>query len=321
MESKNNNKIISVIMPVYNSKRTIDRCISSVINQTYKNIEVIIIDDGSTDGSAEICDRWANRDPRIKVYHKNNEGPGKARNMGINIARTDGYITFIDSDDWIEPFMYENLMKKAVLNNCDITGCPSVIEYPNGKRKLNHHDVKEGYINKYTCIIDFLEGNRHAWGSVHNKLYSKKIWNNIRFPETSHLEDYVVSTKLFNEANQVWFCATPYYHYIYSISSLSRSGWNDETISMIDTTDMITEYIHKNCKEESVYNATYKFKFRTDVDILYSMFKGRPIINNGAIAKIKSRSKKDFIGYILHSKKQFKDIKMILKYIIYSNTI
>lgn len=103
---ENETPLLSVIIPVYNTEKYLERCISSVVTQSYKNLEIFLVDDGSTDRSSEICDNWAERDSRIHVCHKINEGPGAARNIGIKMSEG-GYITFIDSDDWIEPDMYE----------------------------------------------------------------------------------------------------------------------------------------------------------------------------------------------------------------------
>lgn len=181
-----NNMKISVIIPIYNAEEYMNKCISSVVNQSYGNLEIILIDDGSTDNSSEICDRWKKIDSRISVLHKKNEGPGVARNIGIEMARGE-YITFVDSDDWVESLMYENMLKAAMKHKCDIVGCPSSIDLENGNHKKNLADVSEGYLNKTQCIINFLEGNKNAWGSVHNKLYKKGLWDDIRFPKVKHL--------------------------------------------------------------------------------------------------------------------------------------
>ena len=99
-------KMITVIIPVYNTARYLERCIGSVVNQTYKNLEIILVDDGSTDDSYEICKQWAEKDHRILLIHKENGGPSSARNLALDVATGD-YIAFVDSDDWIEPDMYE----------------------------------------------------------------------------------------------------------------------------------------------------------------------------------------------------------------------
>ena len=98
--------LLSVIVPVYNAEKYLDRCVRSIVNQTYKNLEIILINDGSTDRSGAMCDEWADADARIQVVHSENHGVSHARNMGLDLARGD-WITFVDNDDWIEPDMYE----------------------------------------------------------------------------------------------------------------------------------------------------------------------------------------------------------------------
>ena len=115
-------KLISVIIPVYNVVNYFDRCINSIINQTFKNLEIIIVDDGSTDGSSEACDKIAKIDNRIKVIHQINMGLSAARNAGLNIA-TGEYIAFVDSDDYLHPRMYEILYKEMTKNEVDMVIC------------------------------------------------------------------------------------------------------------------------------------------------------------------------------------------------------
>ena len=112
-------KLISVIVPVYNVEKFLDKCISSIVNQTYKNLEIILIDDGSTDESVQICDKWQEKDNRVRLTHKENTGVSDTRNIGLE-KTTGEYICFVDSDDYIEPDYIENLYKSLTENNADI---------------------------------------------------------------------------------------------------------------------------------------------------------------------------------------------------------
>ena len=116
----NNNPKISVIVPVYKVEKYLDKCVESIVNQTYKNLEIILVDDGSPDNCPAMCDEWAEKDERIRVIHKENGGLADARNAGMDIATGD-YIGFVDSDDWIEPNMYEVLLKNALKYDADIS--------------------------------------------------------------------------------------------------------------------------------------------------------------------------------------------------------
>ena len=117
-----NKNLISVIVPVYNVELLLDRCVSSITNQTFTNLEIILVDDGSTDGSGMICDLWSDKDTRVKVIHKKNGGLASARNAGLVLA-SGNYISFVDSDDWISPEMLRILYEKINLNNADIAVC------------------------------------------------------------------------------------------------------------------------------------------------------------------------------------------------------
>ena len=117
-----NEPLISIIVPVYNVEKYLSKCIDSIINQTYKNIEIILIDDGSTDSSGAICDKYALVDSRIHVLHIENSGVSNARNVGLNHATGD-YIGFVDSDDYIEPNMYELLLEELIADDVDVVQC------------------------------------------------------------------------------------------------------------------------------------------------------------------------------------------------------
>ena len=117
-----NRPIISIIVPVYNVESYLERCINSILNQTFKNFELILVDDGSTDKSGEICDSFAGYDKRIRVIHKKNGGLSSARNVGLDVS-IGKYIGFVDSDDWIDEFMYEKLYRNMIKTKSDIVIC------------------------------------------------------------------------------------------------------------------------------------------------------------------------------------------------------
>lgn len=140
------NELVSVIIPIYNTKEYLDKCIESVINQTYRNLEIILVDDGSTDGSGELCDKFAIRDSRIRVIHKKNEGLVKARKIGISNA-SGNLIGYVDSDDWIEPDMYEKLYEGLSSNKADISMCGRYEDTKDYSKEV-YHGFGEGFYNK-----------------------------------------------------------------------------------------------------------------------------------------------------------------------------
>jgi len=137
---------ISVIVPVYKSENVLKRCVDSILSQTYKNLEVILVDDGSPDASGRICDNYAEYDSRVRVIHKRNSGVAAARNSGLDIATGD-YCTFVDSDDYIDPSMYHSMMKIMKQYKCDLVMCDCIKEYTN-KKEIYTHDIRSGYYNR-----------------------------------------------------------------------------------------------------------------------------------------------------------------------------
>ena len=147
-------KKISVIVPVYNVEKYLKRCINSILNQSYKELEILLIDDGSTDLSSVFCDQYADEDNRIKVIHKENEGVSSARNCGLEMA-TGQYITFVDSDDYIELNMYEKMMEIAEKYDCDVIMCDCIKEFGN-KKEIYTHNIDSGYYDRSKIEKEYL---------------------------------------------------------------------------------------------------------------------------------------------------------------------
>lgn len=201
------NELISVIVPVYNTEKYLKRCIESIINQTYKNIEIILIDDGSTDSSSQICDEYAAIDNRIKVIHKENGGQGSARNLALD-NMTGKYVGFVDSDDWIDTQMYEILYGNIMKFGADISCC-------------RHHekdifDIKNDAVEVFSQPETMRLHLYHHEGfgqSPWDKLYKKELFDGIRFPEMRAYEDCATIYQVLAKANKVVFQNVNLYHY------------------------------------------------------------------------------------------------------------
>ena len=190
-------KKISVIVPVYNSKKELNKCIESISNQTYKNLEIICIDDGSTDGSGHILDALAQNDERIKVVHRTNKGESNARNIGLKMA-TGEYIAFCDCDDWIDKEMYEVLAKIIETEKVDLAASSWYKESDDNTQLIqNNLPICEDIITrdkllKYLYMRDSYRGFAYMW----NKLYKRELFekqnNRILFDESLHLGGDVV---------------------------------------------------------------------------------------------------------------------------------
>lgn len=191
--------LISVIVPVYNNAKYLNRCVESIVNQTYKNLEIILVDDGSSDNSAEICDEWAQRDSRVKSVHKENGGVSSARNFGIELS-SGKYIGFVDSDDWLELNMYETLIKLLQDNNADFSVCNIEFCDDNGK-DLKKYSYPASLIQNEDCFCEAISNN-YFYPACYNKLFRSDIIknNNIGFPiNISIAEDlmFVVSVSKY----------------------------------------------------------------------------------------------------------------------------
>lgn len=278
------NDKVSIIIPVYNSEKYLDRCITSVMSQSYTNIEIILVDDGSKDNSGIICDKYANEDSRIKVIHKENGGVSAARNDGIALS-TGNDIAFIDSDDYVPEDYIQGLYKTLSEDNADLS--VGSILYISGENKdANYTEdciVKFDYsdnVNKK----NFLELNSLflLYGPV-NKLYKKYIIleNNIMFPEdTSYGEDLLFNLEYLKKCKTVSYREQPYYYYVRdngeSLSQKYRSDLfenglriNLALIELFKTLDMMNEQAEKYLYRR-IFDDTYNSLF----DIWSKKFNG-----------------------------------------------
>lgn len=219
------NVLISIVIPIYNVEKYIDRCLCSVLEQTYSNLEIILVDDGSKDNCAAICDRYAAKDERIKVIHKQNGGLSSARNAGIAIA-TGEYIGFVDSDDYIHPRMFEKLLAAAASENAEIAVCHHYTE--RGKHLLIEDpigDQTKVFTGKEALfeLVEDVNMKSYAW----DKLYRLALFEGVRYPEGRNFEDIATTYKLFDKAERI--CQIPDFLYYYQIREDSIS-FNDSDL-------------------------------------------------------------------------------------------
>lgn len=306
-------ELISVIVPVYNVEQFLDKCISSLQNQTYKNLEIFLIDDGSSDRSGALCDKYASEDSRIQAIHKNNGGPSSARNEGLKRCSGD-YIAFVDSDDWVEPKLYETLLRLAKENHTSITGCAAITDFENGVSVNNHKDRENSIITGKTCALDVLYQTKHAWGAMYAKLFKREIIEGVLFPDISHLEDYSVSLQLSLKTDQVYFCNIPLYHYRSRQNSLSKAGYSKNKLKTIDAAEMIRNDIVSKCSDKEILDASDYFVFLMSFLILWEVYRSRPDGWKKIIYERKGKAIEAFRRYRKNSKKQPGDIKRILKF-------
>ena len=209
LEKNEEEVLISIIVPVYNVADYIEKCIDSLINQTYHHLEIILIDDGSTDKSGEICDNYAQMDKRITVYHKANGGLSDARNYGIDRAHG-RFLGFVDGDDWVHSQMYEIMCDKLESENADVITCWfEQRNQENFRKVIKNEEVSVINVNGAEALIHIDKTLVVAW----NKLYKKEIFYNLRYPVGRLHEDEFVIHRVFRQCKKVTIINKPLYYY------------------------------------------------------------------------------------------------------------
>lgn len=216
--------LISIIVPVYNVEEYLDKCVESIVDQTYKNLEIILVDDGATDNSGKLCDEWAKKDDRIRVVHKENGGLSSARNAGLDIATGD-YIGFVDSDDYISSVMYERLLKIINEHDADIACC-GVIRYTNAEyipTLINNLKEVTYDMDKLDFYTDCVTQRNTGGLGVCNKLYRRSAFVGMRFKEGIYVEDYYFLPELVERMNKAVMWSFPGYFYFLRNGGITRS--------------------------------------------------------------------------------------------------
>lgn len=212
--------LLTVIVPCYNGGKFIERCVNSIRNQTYKNIEIIIIDDGSIDNSFSLCKNLALNDERIRVVHQNNQGSSLARKKGIDLS-TGNYITFVDTDDWIHPRMYEFMIKGIINEDAEIAQCGVCNAYFKSNQqielknryysKINDKYQKYNRIESTLKILDDKEWHSYMW----NKIYKRELFHDVQFPIGRFLDDDLsIMHQIFHKVNTTIYFQSEFYYYL-----------------------------------------------------------------------------------------------------------
>lgn len=214
---------ISVIVPVYRVEEYLERCVRSIMAQDYRNLEIILVDDGSPDRCGEMCDNLAAEDSRIRVLHTENHGLSGARNRGIDVA-TGELLGFVDSDDRIDPDMYSFLYHDLTTHRADIAVCYNYRELDD--RTIIHHDIDEPYILTSDEALDMLMTDRLLHNFAWDKLYRRELFDGVRYPEGRNFEDICTTYKTIARAGRIVLHAKPKYHYTIRMSGISCDSYN-----------------------------------------------------------------------------------------------
>lgn len=204
--------LISIIVPVYNVEPYLRRCLDSIVNQTYTNLEIILIDDGSPDNCPKICDEYAAKDKRITVIHKKNGGLSDARNAGLDICKGE-YVSFVDSDDWIANTYVELLTKAIIDNNADISVCEFIRTTQTYNLSISSSNIKYEVFDSTTATKKLWSENYITFVIACGKLLKRTLFSNIRFPKGFVHEDVFISYKFLYNAHKTIFLSIPLYCY------------------------------------------------------------------------------------------------------------
>ena len=240
---------VSIIVPIYNVQQYLAKCIDSLLEQTLQEIEIILVDDGATDRSPEICDTYALKDQRIKAIHKTNGGLSDARNVGIEVAQGE-YIAFLDSDDWVESNFYEYLYNLVKKEDADIAQCDYIKAYSEDVQINFRYHIKE---TAHTGVeaLGLLFGEEYVKTVVvWNKLYRRSLFEEIRFPKGKVHEDEFTTYKVIHKANKLVNSNLPMIYYRQREGSIMAEGFNEKRLHVLEAWREKYTYLKQEGLEE-----------------------------------------------------------------------
>ena len=256
------NSLISVIVPIYKVEEDLDRCIKSIVNQTYKNLEIILVDDGSPDACPNMCDEWAKKDDRIVVVHKKNEGIGIARNTGIELSKGE-YLCFVDSDDYITEDSIQIMYNRIKQDNSELVVARPIIVYKDGSKKNPPDNIQAITIEKPESVTMFNDGksllSRYVW--VWGKLYKKSVFDDIRFLPLKHSEDLQIWPRVIDRCNLISIIPDAVYYYVQRdisiVHTMNYQKYLDSIVAMLFVADFFEEHGYTDVSRRYYRNAIF----------------------------------------------------------------
>ena len=233
-------ELISVIIPVFNSRNSMKQCLESVVNQTYRDLEIIVIDDGSTDGSDQIIDEYNKLDSRIINYKQKHSGPSCARNYGLSLAHGD-FVGFVDSDDWVDNDMYEMLLSALKTYNVDVSIC-GYNTYKNGIVSRRHCSDSYHIMDTTILLKEFFSWNLIG-AAVWSKLYKRCIFDNLQFEDYSYKEDAAIMYRILAKCNSGIHIGCPKYNYIIQDTSVYRKPFDSSKMCTVKILNDLLAFI------------------------------------------------------------------------------
>lgn len=234
--------LISIILPIYNIEKYLSKCMESVLRQSYKNLEIIMVDDGSQDMCGQICEKYAKQDSRVVVLHKTNGGLSDARNFGIEYSRGD-FITCIDPDDYVDVDYIDYLYMLLKKHKCKMSICQHRVHYDNGFIK-DFGDIGEDVISAEKCLERMLYHDvidTSAWG----KLYKRDLFENVKYPKGKLFEDIGTTYALIMQCDRIAIGYESKYNYIFHNNSIVNSSFKPNKFDLMEMTDKMAKDVLK----------------------------------------------------------------------------
>lgn len=284
------NPKISVIVPIFRVEAFLEKCVDSIRNQTYKNLEIILVDDSSDDGCPALCDEYAKQDERIKVIHQKNGGLSAARNSGLKIA-TGEYVGFVDSDDYIEPQMYERLVDTMMKQDVSLAICAYDYVTVDGEKMVGEEyesPLTDGLYDGKELLAKTIEKNGWFYVTAWNKLYKKEVWDNMFFEDGKVHEDEFVVHKVLLKCKQVAVVSDVLYHYLQNDKSIMHTGYSIKRLDRVEALlnrfedcqkEMNMMWKMRMCKvikfrfEEAKQHLSFSVEFKERYDALQNRYK------------------------------------------------
>ena len=290
--------MISIIVPVYNVEKYLRRCVDSILAQTYQNIEVLLVDDGSPDNSGAICDEYAEKDSRVRVFHKPNGGVSSARNLGLKEAKGD-YIGFVDADDYIDKTMYEVLLCNLIKENSDISICSYNQEDSNGI--FHKHWPHDDYLTiTGDRQIEYLISNQYYTCSCWDRLFKKELLKDFWFDESKKVyEDLLFLYEVAKISSNTVFTSSPLYYYCNNDgTSVARSLFDDRKMDIINVSQYILNDI--SVSKPSLMRVAKREFVRNNI-MCASLAKAAGYSNQENIKLIQRNIRKNLVSYLFSS--------------------
>lgn len=248
--------LVSVIVPIYNTERYLERCLESIGTQTYSQLEVLLVDDGSTDGSSEIARRYAELDPRFRYFRQENRGVSSARNLGLDLA-VGQHVSIVDSDDWLEPDLYDCAVSAMVDHHTDAVFYEYFVDFPQFAQPHFEPDPSTyGILDRAKAVsVTIISQNSFAW----SRLFTAEVIGSTRFRTDLHWgEETVFVLEVLHKASSVCYLGRALYHYVQSETSATRSGFTEKRLSGILTADTLIEFTEAHYP--TLVERAYSFK-------------------------------------------------------------